>query len=218
MVVRIGKTKAKNFFWFSLSIYLPLRLVLFLFAWKWKLAGLENAYNGLGERVAYVTNEATSPSSHRPSTTTPSKPTVIMTLSANPLATLAGACPVYGDGEGREVEVLDEEPVAERMEEFWAELWPPTGRHNTSARTAISAGAGEEVGMSVIVLFQWDGWGQVTYFWDRSDCTYQAHIFRDSCPKIYCRRCKCGLSDCRTQTRGYIYRSRLAKWFVAIQV
>lgn len=94
--------------------------------------------------VASVVHEAVSFSFHRLKTTSPNKLTVSMIGSAIPSAMPAGAWPVNGGEEGREVEVLDVEPVPEKKEVLKSETEPPTGKHNSFARAETSAGQKRE--------------------------------------------------------------------------
>lgn len=45
----------------------------------------------------------------------PNEPAAIMMQRAKPLAILAGAWPVNGEGEGREVEMLEVDPLPEMV-------------------------------------------------------------------------------------------------------
>lgn len=62
-----------------------------------------------------------------------------MMHSASPPAILAGAWPVNDNGEGREVELLDVDPVPERTEGLGSATGPPTVKHNSFTRAKISA-------------------------------------------------------------------------------
>lgn len=98
----------------------------------------------VSREVVYTVKESWSLSFHRPQNTTPDKPTAIVMKSANPLAILAGAWPVYGEGEGIEVEVLDvevldEDLILEVIEALKSTSRPPTLKHKSFTRAKVAA-------------------------------------------------------------------------------
>lgn len=85
--------------------------------------------------------------------------------SASPPAILAGAWSVNDNGEGREVELLDVDPVPERTEGLESATGPPTVKHNSFTRAKISAARRMRGGKSQSSCsFQWSRWAKERTF------------------------------------------------------
>lgn len=150
-----------------------------------------------GGEAAYATNETSSPSSHRPNTTTPNKATAAMMQNANAPAILVGAWLVNGEGEGREVTLLGVDSVLEGVGALGSMAGRPSATQYLFARAKISAGQGNEGKCQSSCSFS-GVHRQKSYFPGQCYCIF-SHTVQDLNSKPYFRRCKCGLPDYRTQ-------------------
>lgn len=75
---------------------------------------------------------------------------------------MAGAWPVYSDGEGKEVEVLDEEPDPEGMEEFGVESCVGSPRLDGVVRAAEAVETTDAEAEGLMVSAVEESWGTCT--------------------------------------------------------